>query len=154
MSYREKSAWVSLVTTLLVWGYFFVVLFQEVGSGDPAGGRLMGTFVACTVLIIILQIATAVVLAILNPKSHDAPADERERMFDLRASRIAFITLSILVMGTVLTIPVLAHAAPILFPRDPTGAMLSIIGGSAFFALVVGELVHAGGQILLFRRSA
>jgi hypothetical protein len=129
------------------------VLLREVGSGDPNGGRLMGAFVLCTIVMVVMQVVSAVVIALLNPKSYDAPADERERMIDLKASRIAFVTLSIMAMGSVLAIPLLAHGGPLLFPRDPIGGTLSVIGGNVFFAVVVAELVHAGGQIFFFRRA-
>lgn len=154
MSYREKSAWISFVTTLLIWGWFFAVLMREIGSGDPRGGVLMGTFIACTVTLVVVQIVLYVAIALTAPKDAEARADERERLIDLKASRIAFITVSLLVIGTVIAVPLLAHAGPLIFPRDPMGGTLSVIGGSAFLAVVVGELVHAGWQILLFRRAA
>lgn len=154
MSYREKSAWISFVTTLLIWGWFFAVLMREIGSGDPRGGVLMGTFIGCTIALVAVQVVLYVAITLCAPRGAEARTDERERLIDLKASRIAFVTLSILVMGTVIVVPLLAHAGPLLFPRDPMGGTLSVIGGSAFLAVVVGELVHAGWQILLFRRAA
>ena len=154
MTFREKSAWISLVTTLLIWGYFFIVLLREIGTRDPDGGALMGAFIVCTLALVAVQVVLYVAVAIAGPKDAAAPADEREQLIDLRASRAGFVVTGALVMSALLTLPFLAAAGPLIFETDPVVGSLTVLGGGVFFALVAGELVHAGWQIILFRRSA
>ena len=63
MSFREKTAWISLLTTLVVWGYYFTVLLRALSAGNADGGNLMGMFVGCVVLLIAMQIVFGVIAA-------------------------------------------------------------------------------------------
>lgn len=154
MPFREKSAWISLLSTLLIWGYFFGILVREIGTRNPDGGALMGAFIGCTIALVVVQVTLQIAIAIAAPKEAEAPADERERLIELEASRIAFMVMGALVLAALLTLPVLAVAGPLIFKADPVGGSLTALGGGVFFALVLGEIVHAGWQILLFRRRA
>ena len=139
MSFREKSAWIALVTYGAVFGGYFSVLGQ---AWDEASGQglSIGLLVAAVVALIIVATVLATLAALLNPKEATAPADEREAMIDLKAERISSYTLS---TGVVCVI----------------GALL--IGWDGFLAanlllasLVVAELVKAIAQIVHFRRGA
>jgi hypothetical protein len=152
MSFREKSAWISLVTTLLVWSGFFILLFHELASRAPNSGRLLASFVGSTILMIVLQIAIHIVIAISAPKDVDAVADERERMIELKASRIGFVTLMTLSMGAVIALPLVGVAGPQLFPSDPLTGSLTVLGGAIFLSVILAELAHDVSQIVFFRR--
>jgi hypothetical protein len=154
MPFREKSAWVSLLTTSIVWGYYLFILIGEVASGAPDGARLMGLFSRCVIVIVVAQIVLSIVLAASSPKAANAPADERERMIGLRASHVAFATLSALALIAALSTPLLAVLARMLFPTDPLSGTIIVLGSAIFFAVVIAELVRAARQIILYHRLA
>jgi hypothetical protein len=152
MPFREKTAWMSLVTTLAVWGYYFVAVVRALRSGAPDGGALLGLFVGCVILLTVVQIIVSVVLAILSPGAADAPADERERAISLKAIRNAFVTLNALALVIALSSPALALIGPYLFPANPLSGTVIVLASAIFFAVVLAELVRSAGQIFYFHR--
>ncbi|HEX4739434.1 MAG TPA: hypothetical protein VH331_17945 [Allosphingosinicella sp.] len=152
MSFREKSAWISLVTTLAVWGTYLALLLQALASGHPDGPRLLGLFSTCVFLVVVAQVVLSVLIAVSAPKEARTPADEREKLIGLKASRIAFFALSGLALLTAFCTPFIAAAGPVLFPRDPLGGTAIAVGSAIFFAVVIAELVRSVGQIVYYRR--
>lgn len=136
MSFREKSAWISLLTYGVVFGGYFFTLWQA-WDASYAQGLSIGLMIGAVVALIIVAIVLNTVIALFHPKTANAPADERETMIDLKAERIASYTLSI---GVICLI----------------GALL--MGWNAFLvanlllaSMVIAELVKALAQIALFR---
>lgn len=134
MSFREKSAWIGLAAYGVVFGTYFFLLWR---SWDELYGRGLGLMVGAVVMLIIIAATLSILAAIAAPKEANAPADERERLIELKTERIASYTLS---TGVVCLI----------------GALL--IGWNGFLVanlllavLVIAELVKAGAQILYFR---
>ena len=141
MSFREKSAWISFIC-LLVFGALYA---WHAVSGETFRVRGIGamTFVFGTMAALIaLEIGLHVAIAIQSPKEARTPRDERERLIDLRASRVAFYTL---LTGTFASI----------------GAGMHLPGGNRFLmanwmmgSIIVTGLVRFGTQIVLSRRDA
>jgi dolichyl-phosphate-mannose--protein O-mannosyl transferase len=138
MSFREKRAWISLITYGVVFGGYFFALWQA-WDASYAQGLSMGLMVGAVVALIIVAIVLNTIIALFHPKTANAPADERETMIDLKAERIASYTLSI---GVICLI----------------GALL--MGWNAFLvanlllaSMVIAELVKALAQIAFFRAS-
>ena len=79
MSYRELSAWGSLVITLVIFGNYFG---KGVGAGQATAGLLLGTVIA----LIVLEIVYNTLVASWKRVSR---ADERDVLIDLKAARNA-----------------------------------------------------------------
>jgi hypothetical protein len=134
MSFREKSAWISLISMTAIYGYYF---WSVVHSRPHAGfGGLLGTIIALVFVQTILTIA----VAIFAPREAKAPRDERERLIELKATRFAYAGLATSVACACFFA---AFNPPILFN---TNALL--------FILVVAEIMRSGCQIVQYRRSA
>ncbi|MGQ0532506.1 MAG: hypothetical protein ACT4OF_07425 [Caulobacteraceae bacterium] len=139
MSFREKSAWVSLVTYGVVFSGYFLALWRIWNEGDGLGlslGLMIGAVVGLIIVTVVLKIA----LALLSPEEAKARADEREVLIDLRAERIASYTLSTLVVCLI-------------------GALLVgwngyLVANLLLGAMVISEVVKAVAQIASFRRGA
>ena len=56
MPFREKSAWIELVTILAVYGYYFFRLIAAMASGDADSAHFMNPMVETVVVLTILQI--------------------------------------------------------------------------------------------------
>jgi len=141
MSFREKSAWISFVCLLLFGGLYAFHsvrgdLFRARGIGPMA--FVFGTMAA----LVALEIALHVAIAIQSPKEARTPKDERERLIDLRASRVAFYALFV---GTLLSIAIGMHLP---------GANRFLMANCMMGSIIATLLVRFGTQIALYRRDA
>ena len=137
MSFREKSAWISMLSMAGIYtGYFWSVLHQGHQDGSSHWGGLLMTIVALVVIQVVLTLA----VAIAAPKEAKAPRDERDKLIELRAMRVAY---SGLASSVALACFFGAFNPPILFN---TNALL--------FILVTAEMARVGCQIIQYRRGA
>jgi uncharacterized membrane protein len=136
MPFREKSAWISLLSSALIYG----VYFWSVVSAGPHAGFHFGSLLATVIALIVVQVVLHIVVAIAAPKEAKAPRDEREKLIELKATRVAYSGLA-----TAIACACFFGALdpPIVFK---TNALL--------FVLVTAELMRSGCQIIQYRRSA
>jgi len=137
MSFREKSAWISVISMTAIYGYYFWSVVQagpHLGSFHFAG--LLGTVIA----LIVVQVVLTIAVAIASPGAARAPRDEREKLIELRATRMAY---SGLATGIAMACFFGALDPPIVFN---TNALLIV--------LVTAELLRSGCQIVQYRRGA
>ena len=66
MSFREKSAWICLFITLVVFGPYFLQVFAPLGNGVIRLdlGRVLGAFIGATILQVVLSVVFHIALAI------------------------------------------------------------------------------------------
>jgi hypothetical protein len=139
VAFREKTAWISLIIHVVIFGGYFLSLadaWDHPGRGPLGVGMLIGA----VVLLVLNAIALNAAAALGSPKEAEAPADERERMIGLKADRVAAVVLS---AGVVCLI----------------GALFMnwdgfLVANLLLAALVVSEVVKAIAQIVFFRRGA
>jgi len=137
MSFREKSAWISMLSMLAIYGFYF---WSVIHAGPQAGGFHFGGLLETIIALVVVQIVLTVAAAIFTPKEAKAPRDEREKLIELRAMRVAY---SGLATSVALACFFGAFDPPILFN---TNALL--------FMLVAAEILRSACQIVQYRRSA
>ncbi len=139
MSFREKSAWVTLIALLIVTG-MYVLHVPHLVEPRPSGFIIMviGLSVGAFILI---ELVAHVVLAIRNPKDARTPRDERERLIDVRAARVAYY---VYVAASFIAVAVMVH----LVRGTVTG-----LGTAVLLAFVLGEIVKYATRIVLYRRD-
>ena len=148
VSYREKSAWISLGVVLAVFVPYFVFVFRAFQSDTLSAGEVMGAFIGATILIIILQIALHIAAAVLSPPES---VDERDRAIVLRSLRIAYGILLVSGFSAIGTIVILA--LPNEKPRLPW--LEPVFLSQVFFlCLVLAEIEKYGMQIFCYRRGS
>ena len=135
MSFREKSAWISLILILAVFGPYFWLVGRSFAGANHVHG---GTQFALILLFVVLEIVLHVAIAFQSPRDARAPKDEREDLIDLKATRTAFY---VLFAGALISIFTL-H-----FPIN-TWTLSQFV----LFSIVVAELVKFASQIVFFRR--
>jgi hypothetical protein len=143
MSFREKSAWISMLSMTGIYGsYFWSVIHTAPGSmsGSRAGGIHFGGLLETIIALIILQIVLHSAAAIFNPKEAQAPYDERDKLIELRAMRVAYAGLA---TSVALACFFGAFNPPIVFN---TNALL--------FILVAAEIMRSACEIVQYRRGA
>ena len=136
MSFREKSAWISLTLIVLVFGPYFWLVGRTVAGADHVHA---GTQFALIALFVVLEIVLHIAIGLQSPRDARAPKDEREILIDLRATRVAFYVLFVGALFSIFTM----HFRTTVWMLSQT-VLLSI---------VIAELVKFASQIVLFRRG-
>jgi len=137
MSFRETSAWITLVTVVVCFGAYFGSI--AAGAVSPRGFGAVHLLLLCVAALVVLQIGAHLIAAALAPKDARAPRDERERLIAWRAQSIGYY---------VLMVGVLALGAPGHFGH-PVPDLLNF----ALLDVVVATLVVAVAQIVMYRRG-
>ena len=87
MAFREKSAWISMLSMSGIYGFYFWSIMR---AGPKAGGFHFGALLETIIAMVVLQIVLTVAVAIFTPKEAKAPRDERDKLIELRAIRAAY----------------------------------------------------------------
>ncbi len=137
MSFRERSAWISMLSMLAIYGFYF---WSVIHAGPQPGGLHFGGLLETIIALVVVQTVLTVAVAMFTPKEAKAPRDEREKLIELRAMRVAY---SGLATSVALACFFGAFDPPILFN---TNALL--------FILVTAEVMRSACQIIQYRRGA
>ena len=102
MSFREKSTWISFVLLLAISIPFFYQ-FVRIESGSTSSQASFHLFLVLVIVFIVGEVVLHAIIVMQSPRDARAPKDERERLIDLKAMRVAFfvlMTAAILVIVT------------------------------------------------------
>lgn len=139
MSFREKIHWVTLVTMILAFGWYFLLYPWRI-VGSPAGVMATaGMLVPVTIAIIVAMTIATAFLAIRSPREAEARDDERDRDFHLRGTHFGYYPL---VIGIWINIFLIFWG---IGQAEQLNLMIA--------TLVVAELVRIGTQLYLYRRG-
>ncbi|HEV7344973.1 MAG TPA: hypothetical protein VGN60_04990 [Devosia sp.] len=154
MSMREKTSWVAVLTTLVIWTYYFGVFWRGALQGQIDGEAIRNLFIICLATSVAIMLGVTIAIAVASRRSMDAPPDELERQIEARADSVGFKLLELLVpivlIGGLLNIDAVRTA----FPADPAGSTAIIAANGFLMVIVVVELVREGTKIVLFRMTA
>ena len=139
MSFREKSIWVSLVATILIFGYYFANVFSYFTSFDVNNRELVGLFIGVVVLMVIVEVVLHIILAIAFKKETMEAEDERDNLIRLKATKVSYF---VLVFGIwMMAISLLLSASPV--------AMANII----IFFFILAEIAGFSTQLFYYRKG-
>jgi archaellum biogenesis protein FlaJ (TadC family) len=138
MSFREKSTWISFVLLLAISIPFFTQVLR-IESGRTSSEASFHLFLALVIVFVVGEIVLHAVIVMQSPRDARAPKDERERLIDLKAMRVAFFVL----MTGALLVVVLVH-----FPVDRFQILQALL-----LAVVVAELTMLGARLVYYRRD-
>jgi len=137
MSFRYKSALLSLISMALVYGCFFVsVMVQRHGDGHANPVVQLGGAILALALI---QIVGNLIIAGTSSDKYSAP-DERERAFDRKATTIGYYVLIVGALAGIATLH-LGFSGP-------------EIGYAVLLAIVVAECTRQAVFLILHHRAA
>ena len=136
MSFRYKSALLSLVSMAAIYAWYFTFLVLHFRTGHPFNpvSHLIGTIVLLTVV----QIIGHILIAGTSSDKYDAP-DERERIFDRKATMVGYY---VLISGALLAIGTL-HL----------GFTAPMVGDAVLFAVVFAECTRQGVFLFAHHRA-
>jgi hypothetical protein len=137
MPFKEKIAWISVITTAIVWGSYFGYMLAT--RGQLPGTVYLTGFVGAVVVQTILVVIASIVTSILAPADASAGSDERDKAVARQSYAFAYPVLLTLIVGI---------AASMHFGIDARGMAYEIMG-----AIAIAEIVHYGAQIVGYRRG-
>ena len=149
MSFQEKNVTVSLVNFSLILGFYLIRVFQMIQSGSFNSSnvfRLWGIVIVLSVVVTILAtVLTHIVSAILQAvrtkaeSAYENIQDERDKLIDLRGTKITYFVSSIGGFLSMLTF-VLGQPPLVMF------TLLIFFG-------VVAQLIGDISRLYLYRRG-
>ena len=140
MSFREKSAWISLVCFFLVYGVYFANVVRRL-TGRSGLAPEMWLFASLLTTLIVAQLLLHWLVRRLSPHDAAAPKDERERLIELKAIRVAFIVLLVGAFASIGTMHV---------PGTSRWTMAQCM----MLSIGLAQLANFGTRVALYRRDA
>ena len=138
MTFREKSAWVTLVAIVLVSAMYVFHVPRVFAPSRWALAALAASLAA----FIVIELVAWLVLRLRNPAEARTPKDELEKLIELKALRIAAYTYF---AGSFTAVFLTLH----LHGAGPTA-----VGASVLLAFIVAEIVNYAARITYYRRHA
>lgn len=139
-SFREKSAWASLVSILIVFIPYFVHVFRLFVADNLSAASVIGGFVVATGITILIQIPIYVVIAL---RSRQEEKDERDQAIELKSFRVGY--------GLLTTSVFLAVGAIVLFLPRLDAVFLSQV---FYLCFVIAEVGKYFTQVVCYRRGS
>ena len=139
MSFREKSAWITLIT-LVVLTLFYVTHLPPTWILNPPSGWMFHVLAVGVIAFVVIEIVAHVIVAIRAPRDAQAPRDERERLIALKATSIAAYVYAILSLGSVF--------AAIHLGANELGVFYCV-----FLSFVLAEIVNYAARVVYYRRG-
>lgn len=144
MSFRERTAWITVITIVIFFGaYYGATLSGFVPAGSMSAFHL-GLF--SIIGLAVFQVGLNLVAALLNPKEARTPRDERERMIHARSHVIGYY---VMMIGTAVTL-VVTHL-PV--EGDHFFDIIVRTVNIGVLAMVIAALSVAIAQIVMYRRG-
>jgi len=140
MSFREKSAWITLVSVLVCFGAYFIELFSGL-AGDRHFGGLgsIHLLLLSVAALVALQLGLTLIASLTTPKAGRGLADEREQKIQWRAQSLGYRVLMVLALA--------------LFGPAVFGHRGVEMANFALLAVVISALTVSVAQIVMFRRG-
>ena len=143
MSAREKGAWICLLTTVAVFGPYFVQVFRLLARGELTAGSVITAFFIASFWQVLLNVVVQVVIAI---RSRHEPKDERDAVIESKSFRHAYWVFAYFVWPVIMLAPLLAPGSPFLAP--------AFISQLVFLCFVLAEVTRYLTQVMYYRRGS
>ena len=152
MSFKEKSIWISLIPTMLIFGdYFLNVIALANLSEAVAKTTALELSIRAFVLIIIVEIIFQTVLALNNHKAANLGADERDKLFEYKGNNFGY---TVLVIGVLLTLGrmVSLEISPEFIEQFKVLNIPFLTAHILLFSFILSEVVRFSAQLYYYRR--
>jgi len=140
MSFREKRAWVTLITLIGVLLLFWLHIPPSRMLAPDPSMWVLHVLMLMIATFVTVEIIAHIVFRIRSPRDARTPKDERERLIGLRSRAIAWYVYVILSIGGI-------------FFTLHLGANEIGIGFVVLLAFVIAEIVNYALRIYYYRRG-
>jgi hypothetical protein len=139
MSFREKTAWVTLCAILAV--SLLYVFHMPMPFGPNPARHVLHAMGASVLAYLLIEFIAWFVLRWRNPRDARVPKDEREKLIDLKAIRIAYYVLATASLAGIFVTLHVANAGDVA------------IGMAVFMAFLFSQVVKHAVRIVYYRRG-
>jgi hypothetical protein len=141
MSFREKTAWVTLITLVFASLLFIAHPPTDLTLAPDSDLFRFHVLLLSIATFVVIEVVAIVVLRLKSPRDAKAPLDERERLIALKARNLAWYVLAVSSLGSVmLTIHLGANEIGLAY----------CVLASFVFSLIV----NYAARIVYYRRGA
>ncbi|MEO6078351.1 MAG: hypothetical protein ABIQ86_01030 [Steroidobacteraceae bacterium] len=139
MSFREKSAWVTLIAIIFV-SVLYVLHVPRVF--EPTHWAFVAMMMSVASFVVI-EVVGWLVLRLRNPAEARTPKDELEKLIELKALRIAAY---VYFVGSFAAVFITLHLHH--------GVGGHVVGASVLLVFIVAEIVNYTARIVYYRRHS
>lgn len=140
MSFREKRAWVTLITLIALLILFLLHYPPLAMLRPPPNMFVLHVLLLMLTIFVAVEIIAHVVFMIRSPRDARTPKDERERLIELKSIAIAWYVYAILSIGGI-------------FVTIHLGASVIGLGFVVLLAFIIAEIVNYAFRIYYYRRG-
>ena len=151
MSFREKTAWIAVGTTLVVWGYYFSEVWRGVDARVLDGQGLWTLFLVCMGISVVLMLGLNLLASRRRLKDFGASPDELEKQMESGAARITKPLFEWAVLGISASALLWGRDFAADFPADPVGNFAIVMANALLFAGVATNVLAEIIIIIRFR---
>jgi hypothetical protein len=134
MSFREKIAWITLVSVLVCLGAYFGAAMAGVFS--LRGWAALHFGLITMMAVVALQLVLGAAAALMNPKDARTPRDEREKLIQARSHTVGYYVLMLTIVGLIVPL----HFEDPSLPDMMTFAVLGLVAAAA--AVSVAQIIQ------------
>ncbi len=146
MCFREKSAWVALISTLAVFVPYFLFVFQKAIQNELTRGAVIGAFIGAVIAQTVIQVLVHIAIAIASKREQQ---DERDAGIDAAAQRNAYMVLCCLTILAAFGLTMMSASSG--SSRAPESPNLVFIAQIFYLCFVVAELSRFATQVIRYR---
>ena len=140
MSFREKSAWVTLITLIVLMLFYLTHLPPPWWLRANPGGFLFYVLTIGVIAFVVIELIAHGIMALRAPREARAPSDEREQLIALKARSIAGRVYAVLSLGSILAVAHLgANAGGVLY--------------CVFLSFIASQIVNYAARLVYYRRG-
>jgi hypothetical protein len=153
MSLKEKSTWVSLLSTLGVFGYYFYNIVLLAGLPEnTALSMALALSIKTITAVIMIEILFQSLLAVSNHREAALGNDERDKLFNYKSNSLAY---TILVCGVLLTLGriVVVEYNPSLGDSQSSLQIPLLTAHILLLSFILAEVSRFAALIFYYRRA-
>ena len=139
ISFKEKSIWVSLIITIVVFGYYFTRVFGILNQSTGGTTEPIVLYIGVVIFMVILVIVSHILLAIIYTKEANDFNDERDKLIELKGTRISYW---ILILG------IFQAVAGLLMTKSPI-----MIANVLLLFFVIAAIVGDSVKLYYYRKG-
>lgn len=147
LSFKEKSLWGTLVAISVISYLYFWSVLEMAAAGVTDLRAIGGLGIGLGIVFILVEIVYHGLIAGFSPRDAEAGEDERDRLIELKGSRVGG---ALLVTGVAFTIGHIGMGA--LFGGVASNDFTTV--NLLLFALAVSEIGKYVTQLIHYRRGA
>jgi hypothetical protein len=140
VSFREKSAWITLIALIVLTLFYLTHLPPPWWLRANPSGFMFHVLTIGVIAFVVIELVGYTIMALRAPREARAPRDEREQLIALKARSIAARVYPILSLGSVFVVIHLgANEGGILY--------------CVFLSFIVSQIVNYAARVTYYRRG-